>query len=43
LRDQAADFVDITEDRGAQMEDYIVVDYAGRSTASRARAFPEGR
>jgi trigger factor len=29
LRDQAADFVDITEDRGAQMEDYIVVDYRG--------------
>ncbi len=29
LRDQAADFSDITEDRGAQMEDYIVVDYSG--------------
>src|SRR4029434_6840065 len=29
LRDQAADFVDITEDRGAQMEDYVVVDYSG--------------
>jgi trigger factor len=29
LRDQAADFVDITEDRGAQMEDYVVVDYRG--------------
>lgn len=29
LRDQAADFVDITEDRGAQMEDFVVVDYTG--------------
>lgn len=29
LREQAADFVDIAEDRGAEMEDYIVVDYAG--------------
>ena len=29
LRDQAADFKDITEDRGAEMEDYIVVDYKG--------------
>ena len=29
LRDQAADFKDITEDRGAEMEDYIVVDYTG--------------
>ncbi len=29
LRDQAADFTDITEDRGAQMEDFIVVDYSG--------------
>ncbi len=29
LREQAADFVELTEERGAQMEDYIVVDYAG--------------
>ena len=29
LREQAADFVDITEDRGAQMEDYLVIDYRG--------------
>jgi trigger factor len=29
LRDQSADFTDITEDRGAQMEDFIVVDYTG--------------
>jgi trigger factor len=29
LRDQAADFNDITEDRGAAMEDFIVVDYSG--------------
>jgi len=29
LREQAADFVDVTEDRGAQMEDFVVVDYAG--------------
>lgn len=29
LRDQAADFTDITEDRGAQMDDFIVVDYTG--------------
>ncbi len=29
LRDQAADFVDLKEDRGAQMEDFIVVDYTG--------------
>ena len=29
LREQAADFTDITEDRGAQMEDFIVVDYQG--------------
>ena len=29
LRDQAADFEDIKEDRGAAMEDYIVVDYRG--------------
>ena len=29
LRDQAADFMDVTEDRGAQMDDYIVVDYTG--------------
>jgi trigger factor len=29
LREQAADFVDITEDRGAAMEDFIVVDYTG--------------
>src|SRR4051812_32989149 len=31
LRDQAADFVDITADRGAQMEDYVVVDYRGET------------
>ena len=29
LRDQAADFEDIKEDRGAQMDDFIVVDYRG--------------
>ena len=29
LRDQAADFEDIKEDRGAAMEDYVVVDYRG--------------
>ena len=29
LREQAADFADIAEDRGAQMDDYVVVDYAG--------------
>jgi trigger factor len=29
LREQAADFVDMTEDRGAAMEDFIVVDYTG--------------
>lgn len=29
LRDQAADFQDITEDRPAQMEDFVVVDYTG--------------
>ncbi len=29
LREQAADFTDITEDRGAQMDDYVVVDYTG--------------
>src|SRR4051812_4063220 len=29
LRDQAADFADLKEDRGAQMEDFIVVDYVG--------------
>lgn len=29
LREQAADFVDLAEDRGAEIEDYIVVDYTG--------------
>lgn len=29
LREQAADFTDLAEDRGAQMEDYAVVDYSG--------------
>ena len=29
LRDQAADFPDVTEDRGAQMEDFVVIDYSG--------------
>jgi trigger factor len=29
LREQAADFTDITEDRGAQMEDFLVIDYRG--------------
>jgi trigger factor len=29
LRDQGADFVDIAADRGAQMDDFIVVDYQG--------------
>jgi trigger factor len=30
LREQSADFTDITEDRGAQMDDFIVVDYTGK-------------
>ncbi|HZH98460.1 MAG TPA: trigger factor [Fimbriimonadaceae bacterium] len=29
LREQAADFIDLTEDRGAQMDDFAVVDYEG--------------
>jgi trigger factor len=29
LREQAADFVSLEEDRGAEMEDFIVVDYTG--------------
>jgi len=29
LREQAADFTDITEERGAAMDDYVVVDYTG--------------
>ena len=29
LRDQAADFADVTEDRGARMDDFVVVDYTG--------------
>jgi trigger factor len=29
LREQAADFVDVAEDRGAVMDDYAVVDYKG--------------
>ncbi|MEI9892655.1 MAG: trigger factor [Chthoniobacter sp.] len=29
LREQAADFVDLTEDRGVQMEDFVVIDYRG--------------
>ncbi|HEV7406802.1 MAG TPA: trigger factor [Chthoniobacteraceae bacterium] len=29
LREQAADFVDLDEDRGAEMEDFIVVNYSG--------------
>ena len=29
LRERNADFVDITEDRGAAMEDFVVVDYVG--------------
>jgi trigger factor len=29
LREQAADFVDMKEDRGAEMGDYIVIDYRG--------------
>ncbi len=29
LRDQAADFADIAEDRGAEMDDFVVVDYRG--------------
>jgi trigger factor len=29
LREQAADFADVTEDRGAQMEDFVVIDYRG--------------
>jgi trigger factor len=29
LREQAADYVDLTDDRGAEMGDYVVVDYRG--------------
>ena len=29
LREQAADFVDVKEDRGAQMNDFVVIDYRG--------------
>jgi len=29
LREQGADFKDVPEDRGAQMEDFIVIDYRG--------------
>lgn len=29
LRDQAADFVDLDTERGAEMEDFVVVDYTG--------------
>ena len=29
LREQAADFVDMKEDRGAEMGDYVVIDYRG--------------
>ena len=29
LREQGADFVDVKEDRGAQMEDFVVIDYRG--------------
>jgi len=29
LREQAADFVDITEDRGAELNDFVVLDYRG--------------
>jgi len=29
LREQAADFVDITEDRGAELKDFVVLDYRG--------------
>ncbi len=29
LRDQAADFVPMAEDRGAQMDDFLVIDYRG--------------
>ncbi|MCE9609826.1 MAG: trigger factor [Chthoniobacter sp.] len=29
LREQAADFTNITEERGAAMDDYVVVDYTG--------------
>jgi trigger factor len=29
LREQAADFADVTEDRGVQMEDFVVIDYRG--------------
>lgn len=29
LREQAADFVDVTEDRGAELNDFIVIDYRG--------------
>ena len=29
LREQSADFADVKEDRGAQMQDFIVIDYRG--------------
>jgi trigger factor len=29
LREQSADFVDVKADRGAQMEDFVVIDYRG--------------
>jgi trigger factor len=29
LRDQAADFKDVTEDRGTQMQDFVIIDYRG--------------
>lgn len=29
LREQAADFVDVTDDRGVEMNDFIVIDYKG--------------
>ena len=42
LRDQAADFADLTEDRGAQMDDFVVVDYRGTVDGkSVEEAFPK--
>jgi trigger factor len=42
FRERRADFIDITEDRGAAMEDFVVVDYRGTSNgAPLSEAFPK--
>lgn len=42
LREKYADFEDMTEDRGAQMEDFVVVDYRGTSNGTPLEeAFPK--